>query len=166
VIVGAVVIGNISKRPGSQGSSAPDSVNTETSSSLAPAPDTGSSSERNAPADTNQNAQTETQAPATPVAVETTMDEFGCNKPAAPATVDGSTASEADMIAAANLAKSFIQVSDQYQDCLNRYGAQHFWKKTDTDASVEANQKEKENVGAAFNLEKRIFDGRGNLARQ
>lgn len=42
-----------------------------------------------------------------------------CTAPIAPAAVDGSTATQAQMVAGISAVKAFIAASDTYQDCLN-----------------------------------------------
>lgn len=92
-------------------------------------------------------------------------DSSSCNEPYAPAAVDGSTATEAQMKSAHDDVTNFIKSSDDYQNCLNAdYMAQEREAKkqkdpkpldpsikADVQAKLAKNQSEKEKVGAEFN---------------
>jgi hypothetical protein len=92
-------------------------------------------------------------------------DSSSCSEPYPPAAIDGSTATENQMKAAHNDVVNFIKSSDDYQSCLNAdyvAQAQEAAKSKDkkpldpsiqaaVNAKIEANQKEKEKVGAEFN---------------
>ena len=62
------------------------------------------------------------------------MAQATCTAPIAPAAVDGSTATQAQMVAGIAAVKAFIAASDNYQDCL---GAN---LKSQKDAAVAANK--------------------------
>lgn len=88
-----------------------------------------------------------------------------CFEPYAPAAVDGSTATEAQMKSAHDDTVNFLKSSDDYQTCLNAdYIAQEAAAKkqkdpkpldpsikADVQAKLAKNQSEKEKVGAEFN---------------
>ncbi len=92
-------------------------------------------------------------------------DSSNCSEPYPPTAIDGSTATADQMKAAHNDVVNFIKSSDDYQSCLNAdYAAQAQAAarskdkkpldpsiKADVDAKLEANQREKEKVGAEFN---------------
>jgi hypothetical protein len=92
-------------------------------------------------------------------------DASSCNVPYAPAAVDGSTATEAQMKSAHDDTMNFIKDSDTYQDCLNAdYTSQEREAKNkkdakpldpsikaDVNAKLAKSQSEKEKVGAEFN---------------
>lgn len=181
-VVGAVVVANLSNKSapptsgGDTSSYAPppsssdaqrndngastSNPTVEQNQNTQPAPPAASDSSGSTPSSTPAGQGQSTQPSEVPATIETTQDEFGCDKPVAPTPVDGSAASEADMEAAARLANSFIGISDRYQDCLNRYGNKHS-RQAETDAARSANQHEKEEVGAAFERAKSAFDAKG-----
>lgn len=86
-----------------------------------------------------------------------------CSDPIAPAAVDGSTATEAQMHAAHDDVVNFLHASDEYQQCLfqdlnQQKMAAAKAKKPFDDAietavgtRVDANQKLKERVGGEYN---------------
>ena len=92
-------------------------------------------------------------------------DSSSCSEPYPPTAIDGNTATTDQMKAAHNDVVNFIKSSDDYQLCLNAdYQAQSQAAakskdkkpldpsiKADVEARLEANQKEKEKVGAEFN---------------
>ena len=92
-------------------------------------------------------------------------DSSSCSEPYPPTAIDGNTATADQMKAAHNDVVNFIKSSDDYQSCLNAdYTAQAQAAakskdkkpldpsiKADVEARLEANQKEKEKVGAEFN---------------
>jgi hypothetical protein len=92
-------------------------------------------------------------------------DSSSCSEPYPPTAIDGNTATADQMKAAHNDVVNFIKSSDDYQSCLNAdYTAQAQAAarskdkkpldpsiKANIDAKLEANQKEKEKVGAEFN---------------
>jgi len=92
-------------------------------------------------------------------------DSSSCSEPYPPTAIDGNTATADQMKAAHNDVVNFIKSSDDYQSCLNAdYTAQAQAAarskdkkpldpsiKATVDAKLEANQKEKEKVGAEFN---------------
>jgi hypothetical protein len=92
-------------------------------------------------------------------------DSSACSEPYPPTAIDGNTASADQMKAAHNDVVNFIKSSDDYQSCLNAdYQAQAQAAarskdkkpldpsiKADVETKLEANQKEKEKVGAEFN---------------
>ena len=92
-------------------------------------------------------------------------DSSSCSEPYPPTAIDGNTATADQMKAAHNDVVNFIKSSDDYQSCLNAdYTAQAQAAakskdkkpldpsiKADVEAKLEANQKEKEKVGAEFN---------------
>ena len=92
-------------------------------------------------------------------------DSSSCSEPYPPTAIDGNTATADQMKAAHNDVVNFIKSSDDYQSCLNAdYQAQSQAAakskdkkpldpsiKADVEARLEANQKEKEKVGAEFN---------------
>jgi hypothetical protein len=91
-----------------------------------------------------------------------------CMNPIAPAAVDGSKATTAQMNGAHDDVVNFIKSSDDYQQCLlnvvtdlKRQAAKHAGEKdakpfdpaiaTEANAKIDANQRMKEKVGAEFN---------------
>ncbi|MBS0470821.1 MAG: hypothetical protein JSR60_07095 [Proteobacteria bacterium] len=86
-----------------------------------------------------------------------------CSAPIAPAAIDGSTATKAQLEAGLVDVKTFLKQSDDYQDCLNQewVAARDAAVKAktdldpavtaDRDAKIHANQALKEKVGAEFN---------------
>jgi hypothetical protein len=92
-------------------------------------------------------------------------DSSSCSEPYPPTAIDGNTATADQMKAAHNDVVNFIKSSDDYQSCLNAdytAQAQEAAKSKDkkpldpsikaaVSAKLEANQKEKEKVGAEFN---------------
>jgi hypothetical protein len=83
-----------------------------------------------------------------------------CVEPAAPALLDGATATLAQMDAARLAARDFIAKSDDYQNCLtNEMAATNLANDPShgrnlekaVDAKIIANQRRKESVGAAIN---------------
>jgi hypothetical protein len=99
------------------------------------------------------------------MAAPAVADSNNCSEPYPPAAVDGNAATADQMKAAHNDVVNFIKSSDDYQSCLNAdYTAQAQAAakskdkkpldpsiKADVNAKLEANQKEKEKVGAEFN---------------
>lgn len=91
------------------------------------------------------------------------LAQSACTEPAAPAAVDGTTATADQIRAAIAAAKGFIAQSDVYQECLGKEveaaKAQAAADKKPFDQSIadtamakaDANQKEKEKVGADIN---------------
>jgi len=90
-------------------------------------------------------------------------DSSVCQEPIAPAAVDGSTATGAQLKSALQDVKTFIKQSDDYQECLYRDlktqtdAAKKDKKELDpsisagVDAKIKANQALKEKVGGEFN---------------
>jgi len=92
-------------------------------------------------------------------------DSSSCFEPYAPAAIDGSAATEAQMKSAHDDVVNFIKSSDDYQNCLNAdYLAQEREAKkqkdpkpldpsikADLNAKLVKNQADKEKVGAEFN---------------
>ncbi|MDB5448106.1 MAG: hypothetical protein JWQ97_3423 [Phenylobacterium sp.] len=86
-----------------------------------------------------------------------------CERPTPPAPTDGATATMEQLVAAKNGVSAFITASDTYQSCViadlaaQRDAAKKAKTKLDggvpkaADAAIAANQKDKEQVGAAFN---------------
>src|SRR5690349_12516102 len=86
-----------------------------------------------------------------------------CSEPIPPKTVDGSTATESQMLEARDVVQRFIKQSDGYQDCLNAALKEHdknpSWLSRYYDDGFRAdivrrklaNQKVKEKVGNGFN---------------
>jgi len=99
------------------------------------------------------------------MAVPALADASSCYEPIAPAAVDGSTATEAQMKASLSDVKDFIKSSDDYQTCLlsdfqqQKRDAAKAKDKKPLDPSIEAdvnsriakNQKLKEQVGGEYN---------------
>jgi hypothetical protein len=101
------------------------------------------------------------------MAVPALADASSCYEPIAPAAVDGSTATEAQMKASLSDVKDFIKASDDYQTCLlsdfqqqkRDASKQKDKDKQKLDPSIEAdvnariakNQKLKEQVGGEYN---------------
>ena len=101
------------------------------------------------------------------MAVPALADASSCYEPIAPAAVDGSTATEAQMKASLSDVKDFIKSSDDYQTCLlsdfqqqkRDASKQKDKDKQKLDPSIEAdvnariakNQKLKEQVGGEYN---------------
>lgn len=91
------------------------------------------------------------------------LAQDACVEPAQPAPVDGAQASEDQMRAAADAARSFIAQSDVYQACLNnQLGAARALAAADGKtldpslesqirAKIDANQKLREKVGVEIN---------------
>jgi hypothetical protein len=92
-----------------------------------------------------------------------------CSPPAAPAAIDGATASLQDVIAAKTSVTDFMSASDDYQKCVlddlqaQRTAATQAKTKLDpaiskaAEAKVSQNQADKERVGAAFNAAVKAF---------
>ena len=92
-----------------------------------------------------------------------------CMSPEVPSVPDGKTAAGREMIEAANLVRAYIAESDRYQQCLNTWlagemsAAVRARKKSDPrlkeehDRLGDANQKEKEGIGALYNDAQREF---------
>jgi hypothetical protein len=86
-----------------------------------------------------------------------------CERPAAPADIDGAKASLQDVLAAKTGVTNFMTASDDYQKCVlddlaaQRAAATAAKTKLDpavakeAEAKVAANQADKERVGASFN---------------
>lgn len=97
------------------------------------------------------------------VSVMPAMAQSACQEPIAPAAVDGSTATTAQMNGAHDDVVTFIKQSDDYQACLykelNDAKADAVKNKKDPDpaldtavaAKIDANQHLKEKVGGEFN---------------
>jgi hypothetical protein len=91
------------------------------------------------------------------------MADSLCQEPIAPAAVDGTTATAAQIHSALLDVKTFLKQSDDYQDCVihELNAAKDAAKKdkkdldpqiqTDADNKIKANQTLKERVGAEFN---------------
>ena len=89
--------------------------------------------------------------------------ESMCSEPIAPAALDGSTATQAQLLAAKTDVLTFLKQSDDYQDCIIKElkdakdAALKAKKDLDptlapaVDAKVKSNQALKEKVGAEFN---------------
>lgn len=92
-----------------------------------------------------------------------------CQRPTAPAAVDGKTATLEQMLDAKKAVTSFMTDSDTYQSCIidafkaQKAAADAAKTKLDpavvkaTDASVSANQADKERVGADFNAAAKAY---------
>jgi hypothetical protein len=86
-----------------------------------------------------------------------------CSAPIAPVVPDGKTAAVPQLSQAANDVKNYIKASDDYQACLlaeiNTYETEAKGSKQGIDPSIrktleakgDANQKDKERLGAAYN---------------
>jgi hypothetical protein len=97
------------------------------------------------------------------------MAEASCVRPTAPAAVDGATASLEQLLAAKTEVAAFIGASDTYQTCvlddLVAQKAAAKANKTKLDpavikagqAQVDANQKDKESAGKAFNAAAKAY---------
>jgi Skp family chaperone for outer membrane proteins len=97
------------------------------------------------------------------------LAQDACTKPAAPAAVDGATASMEQLLAAKKEVSDFIAASDAYQTCVldsveaQRKAAKAEKRKLDpqvsktADADIKANQADKEKVGADFNAAARAY---------
>jgi hypothetical protein len=95
--------------------------------------------------------------------------EDACSRPEAPAAVDGATATMEQLLAAKAAVTAFISTSDTYQTCVlddvdaQRKAAKKNKTKIDpaiekaADASIAANQSDKERVGAEFNAAARAY---------
>ncbi|MEI9994843.1 MAG: hypothetical protein WDM91_09640 [Rhizomicrobium sp.] len=93
-----------------------------------------------------------------------------CSEPIAPAAVDGSTATAAQLHAAVQDVKTFLKQSDDYQVCLLREldnakdAAKKDKKDIDpaipaaVDAKIKANQALKERVGAEYNTAATVYN--------
>ena len=89
--------------------------------------------------------------------------ENTCKAPMAPTVPNGKTAEAHDLVVAANDVKTFIKASDDYQLCLNTWMDAEAKTAADAkqplDAKIkaqhdqlgDANQKEKERIGVAYN---------------
>jgi hypothetical protein len=96
-------------------------------------------------------------------AIPALADSSSCSEPIAPAPIDGSTATQAQMKGAQQDVMNFLKASDDYQGCLyndlhdQKMAAQKAKKDLDpsieaaVNAKVDANQKLKEKVGGEFN---------------
>jgi hypothetical protein len=92
-----------------------------------------------------------------------------CDRPAAPADIDGGKASLQEVLAAKTSVSNFITASDDYQKCvLDDLTAQKAAATAakakidpavvkDAEAKVSANQADKERVGASFNAAVKAF---------
>jgi hypothetical protein len=74
-----------------------------------------------------------------------------CNAPYAPQIPDGRTATQEEMTSARRDANAFIAASDLYQLCQIRIGR--------GERGGDANQREKERIGSAFNAAIAAFRG-------
>jgi Skp family chaperone for outer membrane proteins len=100
------------------------------------------------------------------------LAESACQEPIAPAAIDGSTASAAQLKAAVGDVKTFLKQSDDYQDCMwNELKATNDKAKkdkkdpdpqldADTRAKVAANQKLKEKVGNEYNAAAQAYNAK------
>ncbi|HWA04418.1 MAG TPA: hypothetical protein VG819_12925 [Rhizomicrobium sp.] len=109
---------------------------------------------------------------ATGLAMPALADSGSCYEPVAPAAIDGSKATEAQMQSALKDVKSFIAASDDYQSCLlsdlaeQKRQAARSKDKTPLDPSIEAavdakvqkNQALKEEVGKEFNASAQAYN--------
>lgn len=89
--------------------------------------------------------------------------QTACNRPDAPASVDGATATMEQVVGFKNAVSAFMTASDTYQECLvsgvekAREDAKAKKTKFDeglsksADKDIEANQKDKEAAGKAYN---------------
>ena len=92
-----------------------------------------------------------------------------CQRPTAPAAVDGKTATMEQLMASKNAVVAFMSDSDAYQTCvIDAFTAQKDAAKASktkldpavgkaVDAQVGANQADKERVGAEFNAAAKAF---------
>lgn len=97
------------------------------------------------------------------------LAEGACARPEAPATVDGATATMEQLLAAKAAVTAFMSTSDTFQSCVladleaQRKAAKKAKSKLDpaietaSDASIAANQADKERVGAEFNAAARAY---------
>ena len=97
------------------------------------------------------------------------LAEGACTRPEAPAAVDGATATMEQLLAAKAAVTAFMSTSDTFQTCVlddleaQRKAAKKNKTKIDpavvsaADASVAANQSDKERVGAEFNAAARAY---------
>jgi len=100
------------------------------------------------------------------------LAESACQEPIAPAAIDGSTATAAQLKAAVGDVKTFLKQSDDYQDCMwnELKAADDKAKKdkkdpdpqldADTRAKVAANQKLKEKVGNEYNAAAQAYNAK------
>lgn len=91
------------------------------------------------------------------------LADAACTRPEAPAAVDGTSATMEQLLAAKSAVTDFIAASDTFQTCVindldaQKKAAKAAKTKLDpaiakaADASVSANQADKERVGQAFN---------------
>ena len=107
------------------------------------------------------------------MAVPALADASSCYEPIAPAAVDGSTATEAQLKSSLADVKEFIKASDEYQTCLlsdlqqqkREASRQKDKDKQKLDPSIEAdvnariskNQKLKEQVGGEYNTAAKAY---------
>ena len=107
------------------------------------------------------------------LAVPALADASSCYEPIAPAAVDGSTATEAQLKSSLADVKEFIKASDEYQTCLlsdlqqqkREASRQKDKDKQKLDPSIEAdvnariskNQKLKEQVGGEYNTAAKAY---------
>lgn len=97
------------------------------------------------------------------------LAQGACQRPSAPAAVDGATASLDQLIATKNATAAFIGASDAYQTCVladlaaQRAAAKEAKTKFDSSiadaaqAQISANQSDKEAAGAAFNAAAKAY---------
>lgn len=76
---------------------------------------------------------------------------FGCSKPGSPQVPDGTTATKTDLDAANAQFYEYQRGIDHYQDCLNRFAANHFSRRPEANAALEDSQREKVTVANAVN---------------
>jgi len=74
----------------------------------------------------------------------TVSAEEQCTAPVAPAIPDGARSTAAQLAKSLNDAKAFVTASDAYQACMLR--------------AVEANQKEKERIGAEYGASAKAYN--------
>jgi hypothetical protein len=108
-------------------------------------------------------------AGATLILAGSAMAQGACVRPAAPASVDGATATMDQLLANKQEVTAFMAASDAYQTCLiNDLDAQRAAAKAAktkvtkeaikaTDAQISANQADKVLVGKAFNVAAKAY---------
>lgn len=89
-----------------------------------------------------------------------------CQEPFGPVVPDGSTATQAEMRTAKTEVLAFIEDSDSFQSCLVLVMDDPKEKMEDPQKAkvlkeIEANQREKEAVAAAFNAALKVYKARG-----
>jgi TonB family protein len=87
----------------------------------------------------------------------------GCPKPTVPPSIDGRSSTDVQVDAQRELVNAFIRESDHYQQCIRRFIGQREdlafsvhstvpkWFYDSAQQEIDANQKDKEAVGKAFN---------------